>query len=177
MILGKVKDKSGTPILLRAPKIGDAKEMAGFINSLVKENAYILMYKKISVKFEKEWLKNTLKAAKKRELFFVLAERSGKIVGIANFSRGRYRKRHVAELGVSVHNNARKLGIATILINEISRQAKRQGVKILVLGVFPQNKPAIGLYKKLGFKKYGVMPRGLTIGKNFVDEILMYKRP
>ena len=49
MIPGKVKDKSGTPILLRTPSLKDSDGLTDYMNSLVNEDADILLGKRISV--------------------------------------------------------------------------------------------------------------------------------
>jgi ribosomal protein S18 acetylase RimI-like enzyme len=45
--------------------------------------------------------------------------------------------------------------------------------KIIRLSVFPTNKPAIGLYKKYGFKKAARIPKQLQDKGKLLDEIIM----
>lgn len=52
---------------------------------------------------------------------------------------------------VAVHPEYRKKGIAISLINEICRICKNYGIEQVGLEVNVNNKPAIALYKKLGF--------------------------
>ena len=39
----------------------------------------------------------------------------------------------------------------------------------------PEREPAIELYKKLGFVKYGVLKKASIVGGKYVDNILMEK--
>ncbi|PIV12707.1 MAG: GNAT family N-acetyltransferase, partial [Candidatus Nealsonbacteria bacterium CG03_land_8_20_14_0_80_36_12] len=45
--------------------------------------------------------------------------------------------------------------------------------KIIRLSVFPTNKAAIGLYKKLGFKKVAKISKQIQYKGKLVDEIIM----
>ncbi len=175
MMLGKVKDKYGTPILLRTPSMKDLDALVGYMNSLVDENADILLGKRISVKDEKQWLTDIMKRTKKGTYLYIVAERDGEIAGTANFARGIHRQSHVAGFGVSVNKKFRKLGMGSLLAKEIFKRARRKGVRIITLGVLPRNKIAIKMYRKMGFKKYGLLPRSVGMGRGYTDEILMYK--
>ena len=55
-------------------------------------------------------------------------------------------------------------------------QAKLNGFELLELGVFEDNEPAIHLYEKLGFVKYGIQPRAFKLKDGtYRDEIIMVK--
>ena len=175
MILGTYKDKSGVPVKIRTPEKKDLDKLTDYINSFVDERAYISVDKKISKKEEKVWLEGTLHNIKSKRGLYIMAERSGKLAGTADIRIGFGRLSHVAEVGISVFKDFRDLGIGKILMGEMIKQSKKLGIKVLKLGVFPQNKTAIKMYKKFGFKKYAALPKGLKFGGKFFDDILMYK--
>ncbi len=74
---------------------------------------------------------------------------------------------------VAVHPGYRKKGIAISLINEICRICKDKGIKKVGLEVNVNNKPAIALYKKLGFTVDSVRKKYY---KNKDDAWLMSKK-
>ncbi|MBI4177012.1 MAG: GNAT family N-acetyltransferase [Candidatus Aenigmarchaeota archaeon] len=176
MILGKARDKRGNPVLLRTPSMKDLHRLVGYMNSLVEENANILLGKKISVKDEKSWLTDIIKRMKQGTYFYIIADVDGEIAGTANFAKGVHRQSHVAGFGVSVNKKFRKLGIGSLLAKEVFKHARRSGVRIITLGVFPRNTVAIKMYRKLGFKKYGLLPHSIRDGRGYTDEILMCRR-
>lgn len=47
--------------------------------------------------------------------------------------------------------------------------------KIITLAVDSKNKKAINLYKKMGFKKYGLLKNGSKINSKFINNYYMYK--
>ena len=60
-----------------------------------------------------------------------------------------------------------------IEIIKLAKKDLKPKPKIIRLGVFPTNKPAISLYKKLGFKKVARVPRQFQYKGKLVDEIIM----
>lgn len=70
----KAKIFNGRKIIIRelSPKdLKRVKDFLDYINSLIEENAKIRFNKKLTLKEEKEWLKNTLKEIRKKEKLFV----------------------------------------------------------------------------------------------------------
>lgn len=175
MILGKKDDKNGNTVVLRTPSMRDLERLTKHMNNLVDENADILVDERVSLKYERAWLKDVLRRTRRGDYLYVIAERGGEIMGTANFAKGIYRQSHVAGFGVSVGKKFRKLGIGTLLAKEIFKHARKKGVKIITLGVFPGNKIALSMYKKLGFKKYGLLPKSIRLRRVYTGEILMYK--
>ena len=84
---------------------------------------------------------------------------------------------HVGEFGIAIKKEFRGIGLGSFLMREIIQLAKTElkpKPKIIKLGVFANNKPAIALYKKMGFKQVAVLPRHLEYKGNLVAEIIMY---
>lgn len=83
--------------------------------------------------------------------------------------------KHIATLGIALDKDFRGLGLGTYLLQELISQAHfLKGIKIIVLTVVPQNQPAIKLYRRLGFEKYGFLPKGHIVGDEFYDLMQMY---
>jgi len=54
-------------------------------------------------------------------------------------------------------------------------QARKMGLKILTLTVFATNKIAIHVYKKVGFKEVGRIPKAIYRNEKYIDRIIMVK--
>jgi len=61
------------------------------------------------------------------------------------------------------------------LISAVLEHAKNKVLQVHCT-VVTQNPIAIRLYEQHGFVSYGIEPRALKIGDDFVDEILMIKK-
>lgn len=104
-----------------------------------------------------------------------IALENNKVIGFIVLKTYFGRKNHCADFVVFVAPNKQKKGIGTTLIRKIIERAKELGLKRIELGVFADNKQAIKLYKKLGFKKEGVKRKALQRKKKLYDEIIMGK--
>ena len=152
------------------------KEFRDFINSLIEERAKILMNKKLSLKEERKWLEEQLNNIKNYKKVFLVAEDNNRIIGTTNIDLGRGRRNHIGDFGISIRKEYRGMGLGSCLMDKILKLAKKElkpKPKIIGLSVFPNNKPAIGLYKKFGFKKVAKIPKQLQYKGKLADEIIM----
>jgi len=165
--------RDGRKVILRPPKREDLDDLLDFINSLVREEAPILLMSELSREEEKKWLDERLMSIKKGEVIYLVAEIEGKVVAGGEISKHKGRMSHVGTLGIAVKSGYRHLGIATKLVESLLQEAKKQGLKTIRLEVLKNNLPAIALYKKLGFKKTGEIPRSVFWRGRYVDLIIM----
>ncbi len=73
---------------------------------------------------------------------------------------------------LAVHPNSRKLGLASKLFDQIESVAKKYGKTELRLEVKEDNLPAIALYEKKGYNKFGKKPAYYEDGSNAI----LYKK-
>lgn len=103
--------------------------------------------------------------------------KNGKIVGIASVTKGEHDvQKHLAGLGIGLSKEHRGYSIGKKLMRILILSAKKElQTEILHLSVYSKNRVAINLYKNLGFRKYGKLPKAIRIGKNYQTGIFMYK--
>ncbi|APG89698.1 GNAT family N-acetyltransferase [Sinorhizobium americanum] len=88
----------------------------------------------------------------------IVAELEGQIVGLAGLHRHKGRRRHAADIGMSVHDDYRRRGIGKALLEALTEAADRWlGILRIELTVFTDNEAAIGLYRNAGFVTEGVL--------------------
>jgi RimJ/RimL family protein N-acetyltransferase len=167
--------KKGRKIEIREIQEKDYVELRNFINSLVRENTYILKNIPIDEEGELNYVRRCLEEIKRKEGVHLVAFYKNKIVGAAEIRRKKFKEKHVGILGISIRKNYRNEGIGKALIKEVIRISKRIGIKLITLDVFKVNKSAILLYKKMGFKEYGELPKGLKHKGRYMSKVLMYK--
>lgn len=98
------------------------------------------------------------------------------LIGMVGFFREEGLKdRHKGFIiGMYVTPEARGKGAGkALLIKAIARARKLVGLDQLHLAVVVTNKPAITLYRSLGFEVYGIEPRALKKDGQYWDEELM----
>jgi RimJ/RimL family protein N-acetyltransferase len=105
-----------------------------------------------------------------------VAEMDGTIVGRLSIARDPHpASEHVADLGLMVARDRRRLGAGTALMEAAERWARAVGVRKVELHVFPHNEAAIALYEGRGYEREGFRHSHYRRGNEFVDAILMAK--
>ena len=105
-------------------------------------------------------------------------DREGGVTGMAGLETAALRKlQHRATLwGVYVNPGLRGTGAAEALLRATIALA-RPPVEEILLTVTLFNEPAIRLYQRLGFKRYGLDERALKLSNGaYVDELMMRLR-
>ena len=81
---------------------------------------------------------------------------------------------HVGNLGIIVSKKYRDFGIGRHLIDMAIRESKKLNNKEkIILSCFSDNKRALYLYKKLGFKTIGIRKNQFYMDSLYFDEIMM----
>jgi ribosomal protein S18 acetylase RimI-like enzyme len=107
------------------------------------------------------------------ENFVVGAFDGGQLLGMTGFYRDALlKRRHIGHIwGVFVSPSARGKGTGRALLGEVLRLAKAlPGIRCARLMVAVTQEAARHLYQEAGFRVFGIEPRSLRIGEEFVDE-------
>lgn len=154
-----------------------AKEYMDFINDLIEEDAKILMNKKQTLKDEQDWVKKVLKDVKDKKRVTLIARDGNKIVANTEVILKEYRQSHVGKFGIAIRQEYRGIGLGRHIMAEVLKLAEKQlpGLKILWLDVYENNTPAVALYKKMGFKIVGKVPKQIQYKGKLISEYIMIK--
>ena len=109
-----------------------------------------------------------------RHHFMLTGVVDGAIVSAASITRGkRPRLRHIGTFGISVARSHWGLGVGKRMCLTTLDVARRVGVTRIELRVRADNDKAIRLYESVGFVRDGVAPRGIRIGEEYFDDVMM----
>ena len=168
-----MKNNQKQKIIIRLPKISDLNSSLEMINSLVEEKAMLTVQKKSTHKEEEKYLKGIIKEKEALHLFLII---DGKVAGSAKVSKLGSGRNHIGELGISLRREYRGMGLGKKLSKTVMEKAiKKFKLKIIILNVFKKNEAAYCLYKKLGFKKVGVIKGEVKYYNRYEDVITMVK--
>ena len=84
--------------------------------------------------------------------FFVTAVDEEKILGYGGM-HCTHQECYIDNIAVFGHQ--RKRGVGTAIVKALVQEAQRRGAEYISLEVRPSNRPAVGLYTKLGFMEEG----------------------
>lgn len=104
----------------------------------------------------------------------IVAVLDGRIVGSADVFQYKGRRRHVGDIGMSVHDDFQGRGIGSALMAALIDVADNWlDLKRLELKVYVDNAPAIRLYRKFGFEVEGTVRGDAFRAGQYVDSFSM----
>ena len=175
-IIKEFKSKKGNLFTLRIPQVSDAPGLMRSTNSVIAEDYFLIMNKKLNLQQEKQWLHDRISDIKKGNGVMICTLHKKRIVGHCDIVKSPGRSSHIGNLGIIITEDHRKEGVGMALIQEVLKIAKNElAIQSAILGVYKTNKQAIDFYYKAGFQEFGVLPKEALIKGNYVDGICMYK--
>ena len=174
-----IKDKKGRDVLLRSAEEKDAEALIDYMKITAAETPFLLREPdEISLTIEQEQAFIKAKKDSENELLLI-AETGGRHIGNASLmSAGGFKRyRHRCEIAIALYQEYCGLGIGKAMLEMILDIAKKAGYEQAELEVIANNKPAIALYEKLGFQKYGTFPDNMKYADgSYVDAYWMMKK-
>ena len=172
-------DKNGNEFILRNAELSDASDLIKYLKVIAEETPYLIREpEEVSLTEEQEQRFLQSKIDAERELMLV-AIADGKHVGncslmsVGDFSRYRHR----CDVAIALYQEYCGKGIGKVMLETILETAKKLGYEQAELEVIACNEPAIALYEKLGFVKYGTFPDNMKYKDgNYVDAYWMMKK-
>ena len=157
-----IKLKNNMVCIIRNATITDAKGVLENTKIIREETDFLLSYPdeiNFSVEEKEKFLEDKEKSHSEIQICAIVDDR---IVGLAGISAvgSKDKVKHRAEFGISIEKAYYGKGIGTALTKACIDCAKTAGYRQLELEVVAENKNAIALYKKFGFKETGRNPRG-----------------
>jgi RimJ/RimL family protein N-acetyltransferase len=170
--------KLGKIISIRLPQPTDLNALYKYAKTIEAEDTYITLNPKepITLEEEKSFLKHTIDQINKKTKLHFLVLDGDQIIGASHIEKNGRRSTHIGTFGIALLKEYRSQGIGKKLMEYIISEAQTTlKVSKITLNCLANNKVAIKLYKKLGFKKYGRLPQGHQFHQKFVDTIYFYK--
>ncbi len=127
--------------------------------------------KKPKMTEEIDWFSAFYKRLLEGDAVASVAEVGGKVVGMCDINRTVLREdvKHRGLLGIAILKEYRGRGIGTMLVTSCIKKAKGK-FEIIMLSAFENNRPAMRLYEKCGFKEYGVGKKFIKRNEHYIDE-------
>lgn len=151
MVTAGVRLKDGRTVLVREFCMEDKEKLIEMYASLSEEAVRWGMppYTKEVVE---RWLSNL------QNLLVLVGLYDDKIVGHAQvYKLPHPRRKGKGDLVIYLHQDFHNVGLGTAMLAMLIELAKKEGLHRIGLSVIADNKPAIRLYQKVGFKIEGVM--------------------
>jgi L-amino acid N-acyltransferase YncA len=106
---------------------------------------------------------------------FWVAQNDCCVIGWLDFKKflPRCAYRGTAEISVYVHEKFRRQGVARRLLEEVIARAPSLGIDAIIGLIFGHNQPSLKLFERLGFERWGLLPRIAQLDGNKRDLVIM----
>jgi L-amino acid N-acyltransferase YncA len=159
---------------IRDATIEDLPAIVAIYNSTIPTRMVTADTEPVSVASREKWFADHSPA--RRPLW--VAEDNGQIVGWLSYSSfyGRPAYDSTCEVSVYLAPEHRRRGLGTQLLVRCIEHTPRIGVATLLGFIFSHNEPSLKLFEKLGFKRWGHLPRVAVLDGVERDLIIVGRR-
>lgn len=177
----RIKEKEcilndGRKVVLRSPEPQDAQTVLDYLKQTAGETRFLVRYPeecRCQIEAEEKFLESVCQDEKN---IMMGAFVDGKMIANSSLmgKGGHIKYRHRASFGIAIVEEYWNSGLGTLLTKEILEYAQKAGFEQVELGVYEDNPRAIHLYEKLGFQKYGIIPKAFKLKDDtYRDEVQM----
>lgn len=173
------KTPQGVSVTIRYPTKDDAKAMWTYINTLSKEQTFIAFQgEEISLEDEIKYVELEIEKIHKKTAVQLLVFSNENLIGISAIDLNSRIAKHEGIFGISIAKDYRGKGVGKLFMETVLKEAEKQlpDLRVITLGVFPNNPIAVSMYEKFGFKEYGRLPEGILYKGEYLDHIYMWKK-
>lgn len=171
----RFKTKQGIEVIVTTLQDSDLPDLLAYANNLIDEDTFILLSgNHLTRKHEKKYVSDAIRDMRKKKKIHLIARIDGTLAASFEVRVLPLRKSHAGEIGISLASAYRDSGIGTKCIEILISEAKKVGLRLLILTCFAINTRAIHIYKSFGFKKAGRIPGLLYYKNTYEDEVMMY---
>ncbi len=156
-------------IFIRRIETSDAASFREVLDGVCRERKFLATAQAPSLARVESFIAENIR----KDLPQFVAVSGERIVGWCDALPGDYGSAHVGRVGMGVAKEFRGRGIGCSLAQATIQKARDIGLEKLELSVYASNRPAVSLYKKLGFIKEGRQKRGRCVDGIYDDVLLM----
>ena len=144
-------------VIIRDAVEADLPAIIEIYNAAIASRTATAQLEPVTLEARRDWLKDH----SPNEYPFWVLQMDGKIAGWLTFKSflPRCAYRGTAELSVYVHEEFRRRGIARRLLEKAIERSPELEISALVGLIFAHNEASIRLFERLGFARWGFLPR------------------
>lgn len=173
--IARFTTKQGKDVVVTALQESDFTDLLAYANNLIDEDTFVLLSgNHLTEEYEKKYVEDAISAMKQKKKIHLIARIDGKLAASFEVRILPLRKSHAGEIGISLTPAYRDGGIGKQCMEILIDQAKKAGLRLLVLTCFAGNARALHVYRSFGFQDAGRIPGLLYYKGTYEDEVLMY---
>ena len=144
-------------LIIRDAVEADLPAITDIYNAAIRSRISTAQLDEVSVEQRLPWFREH--RAESHPLW--VAEIDGEIAGWLSFHPfiNRRAYRGTAEISIYVRETNRRVGLGRSLLEEAIARSPSLGITALVGWIFAHNEPSLRLFERLGFERWGFLPR------------------
>jgi L-phenylalanine/L-methionine N-acetyltransferase len=163
----------GRDVTVRDARRRDARGVCEMLDAVAGEPRATLVLRRGEAT-PADWRRRISESLRAPRGLFLVADADGVVIGnLGLWPDANPASAHVAWVGMSVAAGWRGVGAGGALLEAAAGWAASAGFLRVVLGVFPENAPAIAFYERHGFVREGLRTAQYRRGDQYHDEVLM----
>ena len=170
----KIELKDGAVLTLRTMNRDDQNALYKFFTSLPAASRRFLRNDVTDKRIIEKWVRDL----NFEKVLPILAEFEGRIVANVSLHRQTFGwGRHVGEIRIAVADDFRGRGLSSVLLDEVSHVAARQGLKKIVARVITSRQGTMKAFHNVGFQNVAVLKRYVKdiYQKRYADIAILVK--
>jgi phosphinothricin acetyltransferase len=158
-------------VQIRSFEIKDTQSILDIINFNILHSTALYDYKTRSFEDQKVILEDKIN----KGFPVIIAECDGKLVGFGMYSEFRFREAYkfTVEHSVYVSPNEMGKGIGKLLLTQLIKLAKAQGLHTMIGVIDSENKSSITFHEHFGFKTVGIIKESGYKFDRWLDSVFM----
>ncbi len=169
----QVRLRDGREAVVRSAVPGDARRLCRLIDAVAAEPDVRILREPGSLS-ERDLRRRIADGTSAAGELLLIAEADGELVGSLHLAQDhRVASAHVYDLGITVAQAFRGLGLGSALLELAAEWSRGRGGRKLTLSVFAHNEAAIRFYEANGFVREGLRRGQFIRAGRELDEVLM----
>ncbi len=163
------------PCLIRDAEERDLPAITAIYNQAVREGGSTADLHERTVEQRRAWVDSHV--PRTRYPVVVAENDQGQVIAFASLSRYHPREGYdgVDELSYYVDRRFRRRGCGAQLVSWLIEAAHQRGSRLLVTLIFASNAGSVGLMRRFGFRRFGLLPDACFDGKRMLDMSYWYR--
>lgn len=142
---------------IRKLSTSDSQAVIDIYNQAIRHKFQTAETEEVSIEDKKDWLTSHLSYEYPIYVYSI----DGKVVGwisLSPYRQGRKALRYTVEVSYYIHNDYKRMGIASKLMSYTIEKSKELGYKNLFAIILDKNSQSVKLLENFGFKQWAHMP-------------------